>query len=231
DLQKKLPIELNVFDIIYYEGKDLISTPFLDRRKLLEKIIKQEKYKIKLAEQIITADEKKAQAFFSRALKENQEGVMVKSLEGIYKPGARVGYGVKIKPKDKDFDLIITGAEYGTGKRAGWLTSFDVSCQNKDKLLEIGKVSTGLKEKSSEGLSFEELTKILKPLIKEEQGKHVSVKPEVVVSVTYQNIQSSPSYSSGYALRFPRITRLRPDRSVSDIASLDEIKRTWEKEQ
>ncbi len=225
ELEKKLPIELNVFDIIYYEGKDLISTPFIDRRKLLEKIIKPEKFKIKLAEQIITDDEIKAEAFFSKALKENQEGIMAKSLQGIYKPGARVGYGVKIKPQDKDFDLVITGAEFGTGKRAGWLTSFDVSCKSSDRLLEIGKVSTGLKEKEEQGLSFKEMTKILKPLIKEEQGKHVLVKPEIVVSVAYQNIQKSPSYTSGFALRFPRIMRLRPDRSVNDIAKIEEIRK------
>jgi len=225
EIEKKLPIELEVFDVIYYEGRNLINTPFQERRKLLEKIIKPEKYKIKLAEQIITDNQAKAQDFFEKALKENQEGVMAKSLSGIYKPGARVGYGVKIKPQDKDFDLIITGAEFGNGKRAGWLTSFDVSCRDKENLLEIGKVSTGLKEKEEQGLSFKEMTKLLKPLTKEEQGKHIIVKPEIVVSVIYQNIQSSPSYSSGYALRFPRITRLRPDRSVKDIASLDEIKK------
>ncbi len=229
ELEKKLPIELEIFDIIYYEGKDLINTPFLERRKLLEKIVSQEKFKIKLAEQIITSSEKEAEAFFSRALEQGQEGVMAKSLQGIYKPGARVGYGVKVKPQDKDFDLVITGAEYGTGKRAGWLTSFDVSCKSSEEFLEVGKVSTGLKEKEEQGLSFKEITKLLKPLITEEQGKHVLVKPEIVVSVVYQNIQKSPSYSSGYALRFPRITRLRPDRSVSDIAKLPEIQKEAEK--
>ena len=153
----------------------------------------------------------------------------MKNLDAPYKPGARVGFGVKIKPVDNEFDLAIIGAEYGTGKRAGWLTSYDLACRHGEELLEIGKVSTGLKEKEEEGLSFIELTKKLKPLILSESGRNVKVKPEIVVTVVYQNIQKSPTYSSGFALRFPRITRLRPDRSIDDIARLAEIKKEVEK--
>lgn len=224
-LEKELPIELNVFDIIFCNGDSLINEPFIERRKIIEKIIKPIPYKIRLAEQIITEDEKEAEDFYDLALSENQEGVMVKNLQAIYKPGARIGYAVKLKPLAEEFDLIITGAEWGTGKRAGWLTSFDVSCRDEEgNLLEIGKVSTGLKEKREEGLSFEEMTEILKPLIIKEDGTHVSVKPEIVVMVGYQNIQKSPTYTSGFALRFPRMLRLRPDRGINDIANLEIIK-------
>jgi len=228
-LEKKLPVELVVFDVIFYEGKSYLNSPFKERRKLLEKIIKVEKRKIVLAEQLVTSDEEKAEKFFNKALKEGQEGIMVKRLDAPYKPGARIGYGYKLKPADKEFDLVITGAEYGTGKRAGWLTSFDISCKSEEKFLEIGKVSTGLKEKESEGLSYKEMTKKIKPLIIQTKGRHVEIKPDLVVTVTYQNIQKSPSYSSGFALRFPRFTRLRPDRSKSNIASIDEIKKEYEK--
>lgn len=225
-LVKKLPIELNVFDVIYYDDKSLIDSPFLERRKLLKKIVKENNYKIKLAEQIITSDEKEAEKFYDKALKEKQEGLMVKGLDKKYKPGARIGYAVKLKPEDKDFDLVITGAEWGTGKRAGWLTSFDVSCRDDDgNLLEIGKVSTGLKELKEQGLSFEELTEKLNKITTEEHGRKIKVKPEIVVTVQYQNIQKSPTYNSGYALRFPRIVRLRPDRSVDDIALIDEVEK------
>jgi len=132
---------------------------------------------------------------------------------------------VKLKPEDKDFDLVITGAEWGTGKRAGWLTSFDVSCRDGDELKEIGKVSTGLKEKKEEGLSFEEMSEMLRKLIVSEEGRKIEVRPEIIVSVRYQNIQKSPTYSSGYALRFPRILRLRPDRGVGDVATVEEIEK------
>ena len=155
---------------------------------------------------------------------------MAKSLSAPYKPGARVGYAVKLKPQDDEFDLIITGAEWGTGKRAGWLTSFNVACRDEEgNLLEIGNVSSGLKEKKEElgeekELSYEEITEMLKELVIEEHGTSVKVRPEIVVAVRYQNIQKSPTYSSGYALRFPRILRLRPDRGASDIATIDEVR-------
>ncbi len=230
-LEQELPIELNVFDIIYCNGKSYIDEPFLERRKLIEKIIKPVKYEIVLAEQLITDDEKLAEDFYNKALEEGQEGVMVKNLESIYKPGARIGYAVKLKPDPNEFDLVITGAEWGTGKRAGWLTSFDVSCRDEDgNLLEIGKVSTGLKEKREEGLSFDELTEELRPLIISEEAKHVQVKPEVVVMVGYQNIQASPTYTSGFAMRFPRMLRVRPDRSINDVVSLDIVKEEVSKE-
>jgi len=229
-LVKELPVELNVFDILFYNGKSLISEPFKKRRKIIEKIVKQEKFKIKLADQIITDDEKVVEKFFNKALEAGHEGLMAKNLNAPYKPGARIGYAVKLKPKDKDFDLVITGAEWGTGKRAGWLTSFDVSCMDNGELKEVGKFSTVLKEKPEEGLSFKEMTDKLKKLIIEEKGRKVKVKPEIVVSVQYQNIQKSPTYSSGYALRFPRIKMLRPDRDKDDIATLDEIKKEAAKE-
>ena len=229
-MEKELPIELNVFDIIYFNGRSLLNEFFLERRKILEKIVKTAAWKIKLAQQIVTDSDAAAEKFYSQALKDGQEGLMAKNLNAIYKPGARVGYGVKIKPDPNEFDLVIVGAEYGTGKRAGWLTSYDVSCRDKDgNLMEVGKVSTGLKEKPEEGLSFVEMTNELKKIIVSEDGKHVNVKPKIVVSIGYQNIQKSPSYSSGYALRFPRVARLRPDRSVSDIVTIDEIRKEAEK--
>lgn len=227
-LEKELPVELNVFDIIYFNGKSLINQEFKKRREIIEKIIKPVKYRIRVSEQIITDDEKTAEKFYKKALEDRQEGLMAKNLSASYKPGARVGYAVKLKPDANEFDLVITGAEYGTGKRAGWLTSYDVSCKDKNNLLEIGKVSTGLKEKEEQGLSFLEMTQKLKKLIIAEEGKHVRVKPEIVVAVGYQNIQKSPTYSSGYALRFPRVKALRPDRGIGDIATLEEIKKEVE---
>ena len=229
EMRKKLPIELVVFDIIYYNGKGLIEESFKNRRKLIEKIIHEERFKIILALQIVTDDEKKVEEFYSRSLEDNQEGLMGKSLSAPYKPGARIGHAVKLKPEDKDFDLVITGAEWGTGKRAGWLTSFDISCKNENEdLLRIGKVSTGLKELEEQGLSFLEMTKKLKKLIISEKGRKIEVRPEIVVSVQYQNIQKSPNYSSGYALRFPRVLKLREDRGILDIATIKEVKKEVE---
>lgn len=230
-IQEELPVEVNVFDILYYNGKSLLNEPFRKRTELIRKIIENHPYKIIHSKQIITDDEKKTEEFYRQALKDNQEGIMMKNLDAIYNPGRRVGDMIKIKPEERDFDLVITGGEYGTGKRRGWISSFILSCKDKDKYLEIGKVGTGLKEKKEEGtLSFHELTERVKPYITEEKGKNVKIKPKIVVSVTYQEIQRSPTYSSGFALRFPRFTALRPDRSASDITSLKQIENEFKKQ-
>lgn len=232
-VKQELPIEINVFDILYYNGKSLIKEPFEKRAQLIRRIIKETPYKIVSSKQIITDDLKKAEEFYKKALKDNQEGVMMKNLSTVYQPGNRVGHMLKIKPSEKDLDLVITGAEYGTGKRSGWLSSFILSCKGKEdsEFLEIGKVGTGIKEKDElEGVSFNELNDLLKPLVIKEEGKNVTIKPKVVVAVTYQEIQQSPNYNSGWALRFPRITALRPDKPLSEIVSLEEIEEEVKKQ-
>ncbi len=233
-MQKELPVEINVFDILYYNGKSLIDEPFGKRSSLLRKIIKNHPYKIIYSKQIITSDEKRAEKFYKKSLKENQEGVMFKNLKAIYQPGSRVGHMLKVKPEERDLDLVITGGEYGTGKRFGWLSSFILSCydsKNK-KFLEVGKMGTGIKEKATQktdiNISFNELTEKLKPYFIEEKGKKVKIKPKIVVSVTYQEIQRSPNYNSGFALRFPRFTTLRPDKNPSDTTTLKELKKDYE---
>lgn len=223
-MSEDFPVELNLFDITYYNGKSLIKEPFKERRTLLEKIVKPIEKKIVLAKKLVTSDEKQVEKFYNEALDNAQEGVMMKTLDAPYKPGARVGYMVKIKPVMESLDLVIVGAEWGEGKRSGWLTSYTLACVDEDrKLLTVGKSSTGLKEKPSEGLSFQEMTEILKPLITNQKGKEVKVKPQIVIEVEYQEIQKSPTYESGYALRFPRVSKLREDRGIDDAATLEMV--------
>ncbi len=233
DIQKlihNLPVEINVFDILYHEGKSILYLPFIERRKILEKIISTQEYCIRPAIQRIVASEEEAETFYLEALNKGEEGIMMKKLDAPYKQGRKVGYLVKIKPIIQDLDVVIVGAEYGTGKRAGWLTSYIVACRSGEKFLEVGKVSSGLKEKEQEGTTYDEMTRLLKPLISSSSDNRVSVVPKVVVSVTYQNIQPSTSYSSGYALRFPRITHYRPDKKLDEIATLEEIKKEVKKQ-
>ncbi|MEK6846894.1 MAG: ATP-dependent DNA ligase [Nanoarchaeota archaeon] len=225
ELVKKLPIELNVFDVLFLDGEAILKQPFSRRREILEKILHEKPKVIRLAKQLVTDSVSEAEKFYKDALKIGEEGIMVKNLSMPYRPGRYVGYMVKLKPDVADLDLVIVGGEYGTGKRAGGLTSFIVACRSGDGFLEVGRVSSGLKEKSSEGTSYGEIDALLQPLIISEEGHVVRVKPKVIVSVTYQNIQASPTYSSGFALRFPRITHYRPERGLHDIASLQDIKR------
>ena len=231
EIASKFPVEVNVFDIIYYNNQNLLKEPFQKRRKILEKTITEKPKYIMLAKQLITSDDKEAAEFYEESLKLGEEGVMAKNLEGIYKPGSRVGYGVKIKSIMEPLDLVIVAADYGEGKRSGWLTSFFLACSDNGELKEIGKVGTGIKELGSEGTSFEELTNLLKPLIIKTSGKYIELKPEIVIEVGYEEIQKSINYSSGYALRFPRFLRLRIDeKTVKDINTLEDVKRLYKQQ-
>ncbi|MBS3110273.1 ATP-dependent DNA ligase [Candidatus Woesearchaeota archaeon] len=220
-LASQFPIELNIFDIVYCDGKNLLRQDFSERRKILRKILREEKWKAVLAEQLVTDSKAKAQEFYERTLKQGMEGVMFKKLDAPYKPGSRVGHMVKLKPVMESLDVVIVGAEWGEGKRATWLTSYAIAVRDEEgNLLEIGKVSTGLKELEGEdGTTFSEMTVMLKPLITAEKRKQVTVKPKIVIEVNYEEIQKSPTYSSGFALRFPRFVRLRTEEKSAEDAS------------
>ncbi len=226
-VSEKLPVEVNVFDIIYYNGKSQLEKSFGERAKLVRKIVKNKPYKLVTSKMKITSNKKIVKEFYEEALRNNQEGVMLKNLNAEYKPGRRVGNMLKLKPEERELDLVITGGEWGAGKRSGWISSFILSCKKDDKFLEVGKVGTGIKEKSNEGVGFDELNEKLKPLIINEEGKNVGIKPKIIVKVNYQDIQKSPNYESGWALRFPRITALRTDKPLSEIATLEEIKKNF----
>ncbi|MFH1063591.1 MAG: ATP-dependent DNA ligase [Candidatus Woesearchaeota archaeon] len=219
---KDFPVEVNVFDILSYGGESLLKRPFSERRERIEKMVTQTPYSIITAKQIITDDLAAAQEFYAQALASGEEGIMAKKLDGIYKPGSRVGYGVKVKPVMESLDLVIVAAEWGEGKRSGWFTSFTLACFNHDtgEFMEIGKVGTGVKEKVELGVSFEELTNLLKPVVIKEKGRNAEVKPTVVVEINFEEIQKSPTYSSGYALRFPRVIRIRDDRAPEECSDM-----------
>jgi len=229
-MSEDFPVELNVFDLIYYDGKNMISEPFEKRRKILEKIIKQQPKKIVLSKQKIVSDEKVVEQFFKDAFNAGNEGLMFKALNAPYKPGARVGHMVKFKAIMETLDLVIVAAEWGEGKRSKWLSSYTIACLDEDSnFVEVGKASTGLKEKEEEGLSFMEMTKLLRPLIVSEKGREVRVKPKLVIEVGYEEIQKSPTYASGYALRFPRVISLRTmDKGPEEASTIDYVKKLFE---
>jgi len=225
EMSQKFPVEINVFDVLFCEGKSLLKIHFIERRDILKKIVEEVPREIKLAEQVITDDEAVAEKFYKASLDAGNEGVMAKNLQGIYKPGSRVGFGVKVKPTMDTLEVVIVGAEWGEGKRGQWLSSFIIAVRDPEtnSFVEIGRVGTGIKEKSEEGVSFEQLTQMLQPLIIEEKGREVTVKPEIVIEVNYEEIQKSPTYSSGFALRFPRLVKLRTDRAAEDINTVEDV--------
>ncbi len=230
-LQEKLPVEVNLFDILYLDGKEVLDLPFQERRKLLEKLLKKPVPKrIVLSRFLETDDPKAGERFYQESLSAGNEGIICKSLSGKYQPGSRVGHMVKVKPVLDAMDLVIVAAEWGEGKRSGWFTSFTVACRNdEDGLVTIGKVGTGLKElEQEEGVTFSQVTELLRPLIRSEQGREATFQPSVILEIAFEEIQVSPSYSSGYALRFPRVIRVREDRGAEDATTLDEVRVAYE---
>ncbi len=220
EMVKKIPIQMNLFDIVYLEGEMLFDKVFTERRKLLEKSVKVIPGKFQLAKQIVTDDLKKAEEFYKEALEAKQEGVFIKVLDSKYMFGRHVGGWYKIKPIMETLDLVIVAATWGEGKRSHWLSSYVLACRDPDtgEFLTCGMMGTGLTEEM-----FQTMTDMLKPLIVEEKGKEVKVRPKIVVEVAYQEIQKSPTYSSGYALRFPRLIRIREDKGPEEADTIERL--------
>ena len=234
DMSKKFPVELHVFDVLYCNGRNLMDESLHNRRQILEKIINEKKKEIVLTEKLVTDNKKSAAKFFDNVLKRGFEGVMVKNLESIYRPGRYVNGWMKLKNILEPLDLVIVRADYGEGKRTGWLTSYTVACRKGNEFLEVGKVSTGVKEKevelnnsSPENLTYKEMTKILKPLIIETKGNEVTLKPKIVIEVAYEEIQVSQKYQSGFGLRFPRVIGLRIDKSLKEISDIKLVEKIF----
>jgi len=219
EMVKNIPVEINLFDLVFYEGGNKIKDEFMNRRELLEKIII-ETDTFRLADQIITDNVGEAEKFYKNALDLGHEGVMAKNLKAQYQPGSRVGYMYKIKPVMETLDLVIMGATWGEGRRAHWLASFLLAVSDPDtgEFLTIGRMGTGFTDEQ-----FKEMTELLKGEITEQIGKEVQLKPKIVVEVAYEEIQKSPTYTSGYALRFPRLVRIRTDKGPDDADTLQRV--------
>lgn len=224
-MAKEIPIQMNLFDIVYLDGKMLFGKSFIERRKLLENEINPISTKFQLSNQLITDDIKKAEKFYKDALTERQEGAMIKILNSTYVFGRHVDGWIKIKPIMETLDLVIIGATWGEGARATWLTSYLLACRNPktDEFLEVGMMSTGLTEEE-----YKVMTSTLKPLIVDEKGRTTRVKPKVVIEVKYQEIQKSPTYKSGYALRFPAFDRIRDDKGPEDVDTIERVKKLYD---
>ncbi len=225
-LMRELPVEVYVFDLLLL-GKDPVYTQgWQERRKALEHLVPIVKGRLRPSDLLRTDEEEKARAYYERALAAGYEGLMFKALDAPYKPGSRVGFMVKLKPTLDTLDCVVVGAEWGEGKRSGWFTSFTLAVVDDDgELVEIGRVGTGLKELENEegAATFQEMTDLLKPLVTHETGKEVTVRPKVVLEVKCEEIQKSPSYSSGFALRFPRVVRVRSDRRATEASTVSDV--------
>jgi len=219
---REIPVQINFFELIYLDGDSYMERPLAERWSELKKIIC-ETQSFRLADHLETKDAKEAKKFYAAALKAGQEGVIVKNLEAFYQPGKRVGFWLKVKDILEPLDLVVTGAEWGEGKRTQWLGSLILAARDGSTFKETGRMASGLTEEQ-----MESLTKILKKLIVREEGRIVKVKPEIVVEIGYEEIQKSPKYPSGYALRFPRLLRIRTDeKKPADANTVKDIEKMF----
>ncbi|MFB6175223.1 MAG: ATP-dependent DNA ligase [Candidatus Nanohalobium sp.] len=221
-LKQEIPVEVRPFDLIYLD-EPILQEPYSERWKKLNSIVNKEEKELRLVDYKETSDEEKVGQMQQASLTEGHEGIMMKNLEAEYKPGNRVGYMVKLKPVMETLDLAIVGAKWSEGRRSNWLGRLFLGCYDEEagEYREVGKMATGLTDEQ-----FEEITEKLKPLITNEEGRKVDVRPEVIVEVEYEEIQKSPTYSSGYALRFPRMKQFRDDKEEAD--SLEKVKNLYE---
>ena len=213
---KETPLHLFLFDLIYLDGQSTVDLPLTRRRELLEGIADPSI----LADQVISDSVQKAEEIYHQALEKGHEGLILKNSMSVYAPGKRGKNWLKIKPVMETLDLAVIGAKWGEGRRASFLGSYRLACLDEatSKLLDIGWVATGLTDEA-----LAELTELFRELILVQNGMEVELKPAVIFEVAYEEIQKSQSYSSGYALRFPRLVRVRDDKSLEEADSLERV--------
>lgn len=223
-LREEIPVAVRPFDVIYLD-EPILERPYSERWEKLQEVVQEEEKTMEIVDNARTSEEEKVQEMQQASLSDGHEGIMMKSLDAEYKPGNRVGYMVKLKPVMETLDLAIVGAKWSEGRRSDWLGQLYLGCydEEKDEYREVGKMATGLTDEQ-----FQEITEKLKPLITKEEGRKVDVRPEVIVEAEYEEIQESPNYSSGYALRFPRMKRFRDDKEEAD--TLERVKKLYEEQ-
>jgi len=215
-LAKEIPLRLFLFDLIYLDGESLADRPLKERRALLEGVAEADL----LADQMLSDNPVEVAAAYERALEAGHEGLIIKNPASAYAPGKRGKNWLKIKPVMETLDLVVIGAKWGEGRRASFLGSYRLACmdQSSGRLLDVGWVATGLTDEA-----LADLTEMFRELVILEKGMEVEIKPAVIFEVAYEEIQKSPNYSSGYALRFPRMVRVRDDKSLEEADTLERI--------
>ena len=220
---EKIPITLFLFDILYLNGESLIDKTYMMRRQILS----QTAGSIPLSAQLVTDQPNRAQTFLQEALAAGHEGLMAKKLDSPYTPGRRGKRWLKIKTILDPLDLVITAAEYGYGRRKGWLSDYYLAARDPatEGFLDLGKTFKGLTD-----AEIIDLTRRLKESAVSQDGHRVVVTPKIVVEVAYNEIQQSPRYTSQMALRFARITRISDDKSPEEASTIGQVREIYDRQ-
>lgn len=219
DMAEEIHVEVHIFDILYHNGEELIDRPFTERRELIETICPNIS-----STQWVVSDTDRLTDLEAEAIQGGHEGLMVKNLSATYNPGGRGKNWLKLKPALETLDCVVIGAEWGEGRRAHVFGTYKLAVLDEDgELVGVGKVATGITDEE-----LEELHEMFEPIVKSEDGTEVTFMPEIVFEVGCEEIQPSPKYSSGYALRFPRFIRVRDEKAVDDAETVDRLERLAE---
>jgi DNA ligase-1 len=214
---REVPVRFMVFDILAQDAALVIDEPYSERRRRLEALGSIQLAPVERAE---TMDD--IEAAFTRAREAGNEGLVIKDLSSPYTPGRRGKTWIKIKRAEDTLDVVVTAVERGHGRRRDVLSDYTFAVRTSEDdptLLDVGKAYNGLTDAEIASLTktFEALT------ITKHGGYHV-VRPEIVLEVTFDIVQPSKRHAAGYALRFPRIVRVRNDKTVAQIDTLDRVR-------
>jgi DNA ligase-1 len=213
---KNAPVVYFAFDLLLKGSDEMVEVPLRRRRNELEAAVRGTSVQMAESKTVETAEE--VQQMFRKSRDLGYEGLVVKDLDSVYTMGKRGSGWVKLKEELDTVDAVIVAAEYGHGKRAGVISDYTFAVRDGARLKTIGKAYSGLTD-----VEIDEMTRRLKDITIKDYGYRRSVKPEIVLEVAFDSIQRSDRHDSGYALRFPRIKRIRYDKSLPDIDTLEKV--------
>ena len=219
-LAREMPLALHFFDCLLADGRSLIDAPQAERWEALSRVTGG-RY---LAERALIDHVEGGRAFHARALAAGHEGVMAKDPRSPYEPGGRGKRWFKLKTPET-IDCVIIAADRGSGRRQGWLSNYHLAVRDGETFADVGKTFKGLTD-----AEFGAMTERLRALALADDGYTVRVRPDVVVEVEYNEIQRSPTYRSGMALRFARIARIREDKAPGQATTLEELRALYEQQ-
>jgi DNA ligase-1 len=227
-LRAELPLSPFFFDLLWLDGRELLSVPHFERATALAKLAPAEQR----VERLVTADPEAAERFFVELLARGHEGVMAKALDAPYEAGSRGSAWLKVK-QAKTLDLVVLAAEWGSGRRHGWLSNLHLGARDPGAPAERGVGSAGgfvMLGKTFKGMTDEVLawqTERLLQLAERREGHVVHVRPELVVEIAYNDLQASPHYPGGLALRFARLKGYRPDKTAAEADTIETVREAY----
>lgn len=215
------PVSYFLFDALLLDGDELFRFPLEERSAILDSALKNSP--LTRAERSLVSGEEELAALFRRSRELGYEGLVVKDPSSAYSMGKRGTGWAKLKEELDTIDAVIVAAEYGHGKRAGVLSDYTFAVRDGPELKTIGKAYSGLTDEE-----IDQMTARLKKITLRDSGYRRTVKPEIVLEVAFDSIQRSDRHDSGFALRFPRIKRIRDDKSAADADELSKVVRIFE---